>query len=136
MKNYFELIGRVTKEPKVTKTRSELSHTNIGIAISKNIKQQDGTYKESTEFINVSCWRNLADYIGQYIHKGDLVRLEGHIRIIKDFDVQRMINIYTTDLIGDAIKVLVRNKPKETTQEKPIQNVKIDDLLEDEDLPF
>ena len=136
MKNYFELIGRVTQEPKVTKTRSELSHTNIGIAISKNIKQQDGTYKESTEFINVSCWRNLADYIGQYIHKGDLVRLEGHIRIIKDFDEQRMTNIYITDLVGDGIKVLVRNKPKETTQEKPIQNVKIDDLLEDEDLPF
>lgn len=136
MKNYFELIGRVTKEPKVTKTRNGLSYTNTGIAISKNIKQQDGTYKESTEFINVSCWRNLADYIGQYVHKGDLVRLEGHIRVIKDFDEQRMTNTYTTDLIGDGIKILVRSKPKEAVQEKAIQNVKIDDLLKDEDLPF
>ena len=141
MKNEFELIGRVSQEPKLIITKlNQLPYTNLSVAVSKNVKQQDGSYKEYTDFISVSCWRSLAEYISKYVGVGDLVRLNGHIKVRKDFDVEKNTNINTIDLIGDKIKVIVR-KPKEDKKEKikeqPKENIKVSELKFDEfDLPF
>jgi single-strand DNA-binding protein len=109
--NEYILIGRVTQKPKLSKTKLEgIAVANLNIAVSKRIKQQDGSYKEQTDFIESNCWRNLAEYVANYVNIGDMVLVRGRIRITKDFDTERMTNIYTTVLDCNSVKVLARNK--------------------------
>lgn len=144
MENEFRIIGRVSQEPKLIITKlNQIPFTNLNVAVSKRIKKQDGPYQEVTDFIKTSCWRNLAEYISKYVSVGDLVLVKGHIKVSKDFDTERMTNIYTTDLVGDSIKIIVKNKPKEEIkQEQPKQvgfktSYGVDDLTFTEDeLPF
>ena len=126
--NEYILIGRVTQKPKLSKTKLEgIAVANLNIAVSKNIKQADGSYKEQTEFISSICWRNLAEYVANYVNIGDMVLVRGKIRIAKDFDTERMTNIYTTVLDCNSVKVLERNKKNR----EEIQKEEDDKLLED-----
>lgn len=126
--NEYILIGRVTQKPKLSKTKLEgIAVANLNIAVSKNIKQADGSYKEQTEFISSICWRNVAEYIANYVNVGDLVLVRGKIRILKDFDTERMINTYDTVLDCNSVKVLERNKKNR----EEIQKEEDDKLLND-----
>lgn len=143
MKNEFELIGRITQKPNLIKTKIEnLSFTLVNVAISKRIRQDNGEYKEYTDFIKVSYFRKIAEFIANYVNVGDLVLIKGHIKVRKDFDEQRRINIYTNELIGDNIKILTRNNKnkeevKEEIKEQPKESIKVSEMNFDEfDLPF
>lgn len=143
MKNEFELIGRITQKPKLLNTKIDnIPYTFANIAISKRIRQDDGEYKEYTEFIKVSYFRKTAEFISNYINVGDLVLIKGHIKIRKDFDVERMINLYSNELIGDTINILARNNKNKEETEKEVkeeleEKIKTDEIvLNDSDLPF
>lgn len=126
--NEYILIGRVSQQPKLSKTKIEgIQVTNLNIAVSKRIKQQDGSYKEQTDFIKSNCWRNLAEYVANYVNIGDMVLARGKIRIAKDFDTERMTNIYTTVLDCSSVKILERNKKNR----EEIQKEEDDKLLND-----
>lgn len=131
MKNEFELIGRITKKPELIKTKLEnVSFALANVAISKRIKQDNGEFKEYTDFIKVSYFRKPAEFIANYINVGDLVLIKGHIKIKKDYDELRRTNIYTNELIGDSIKILARsNKSKEKQEDDEIQK-EIDEYKE------
>lgn len=129
MLNEYRIIGRVTQEPKLLMTRSNIQFVNLSVAVSKHIKQNDGTFKEYTEFIKSSCWRNLAEYVSEYIGIGDLVMITGHIKIAKDYDIERMTNIYTNELIADSVRRLARsNKNREEYIKEETKEVKEDEI--------
>lgn len=136
MKNEFELIGRITQKPELIKTKLEgVYFTLANIAISKRIRQENGEYKEYTDFIKVSYFRKPAEFIANYVNIGDLVLLKGHIKIKKDFDTERMTNLYSNELIGDSIKILARSnkskESKENNQDDEIQK-EIDEYKENQ----
>ena len=126
--NEYILIGRVSQQPKLLKTKIEgISVANLNVAVSKKIKQADGSTKDQTYFIKSSCWRNTAEYVANYVNIGDLVAVKGSIRIAQDFDVEKMTNIYTTVLDCHSVKILARNK-KNTDE---VQKEEDDKLIAD-----
>ena len=136
MKNEFELIGRITQKPELIKTKLEgVYFTLANVAISKRVKQDNGEFKEYTDFIKVSYFRKTAEFIGNYINVGDLVLIKGHIKVKKDYDEVRRINLYTNELIGDSIKILARSnkskESKENNQDDEIQK-EIDEYKENQ----
>lgn len=142
MKNEFELIGRISQKPELRNTKIDnINYTFVNIAVSKRIKQENGEYKDFTEFFKVTYFRKICEFISSYVNVGDLVLIKGHIKIKKDFDTERMTNLYSNELIGDTISILARSnknkeKQKEEVKEETKEKIKTDEIEFDDMLPF
>jgi len=78
MINSVVLVGRLTKEIEIRKTQSNISVTSFSLAVDDRTKDAEGN--KTTSFINCSAWRQNADYLSQYTHKGSLVGIEGYLQ--------------------------------------------------------
>lgn len=79
--NIAVLIGRLTDNP-------ELRHTNSNIAVARFSIAVDRRYVKSgeerqTDFINIVAWRQQAEFICNYFKKGQLIAIEGSIQTRK-----------------------------------------------------
>ncbi len=103
MLNKIQIIGRLGKDPEVKNTEAG-TVANFSVAVSESYKDKNGEKKENTEWFNVVLWKNLADIAGKYVHKGDIVYIEGKMKTRtweKDGEKK-----YATDLVGHELKML------------------------------
>jgi single-strand DNA-binding protein len=78
--NRIQLIGHLGKDPEVRSTPTGKKVTSFSVAVSRRWKNSAGEDKESTDWFNVEAWGRLGEICKQYLHKGRLVFLEGHLR--------------------------------------------------------
>ncbi len=127
--NKVILVGRLGKDPESRTIDNGTMVVNFTIATSESYKDKTtGEKKENTEWHNIVLWRGLAEVAAKYLHKGDLVYVEGKIRT-RSWEKDG-ITRYTTEVIGDNMTMLAttRTTAKHTTV-KPQQD-------ENGELPF
>lgn len=78
MINMVALMGRLTYEPELRKTPSDVSVIRFQIAVDRNYAAKGQERK--ADFIDCVAWRQTAEFISQYFHKGSLIALEGTIQ--------------------------------------------------------
>ncbi len=78
--NKIIAIGNVGSEPEVKFLDNGTAVCNISIACNERWKDKDGNKQERTEWLRLVFWRQLAEVVGQYCHKGDKIYIEGKIR--------------------------------------------------------
>lgn len=80
--NYNKVMvgGRLTREPELKKVGDDISICNIGLAVSKVVGKGPNR-KEETCFIEAVAWRQQADVIAKYLHKGDPIFVEGRLTL-------------------------------------------------------
>lgn len=85
MLNKVQLIGRLGKDPEVRNMDNGKAVANFSIACSEKWKDKNsGDVKEKTEWVNCVAWDPLADkVIAKYVHKGDLIYIEGKLQTRK-----------------------------------------------------
>lgn len=98
--NRAVISGRLTDEVIVKKTQSGLSVASYSIAVNEKSKDDKKTY-----FINCVSWRQGADYLGQYAHKGDLIGVDGRITT-RSYDKQDGTKVYVTEVVTDRVEIL------------------------------
>ena len=100
--NRVELIGRITRDPELRYTGSNVATVRFTLAVNRNFSNQNG--EREADFINIVAWRNQAENIKKYVSKGSLIAVEGRIQTGSyEKDGQR---IYTTDVIADNVQFL------------------------------
>ena len=77
MYNRAVLIGRLTADPDLKTTQSGVSVCSFTIAVDRRFKGQDGERK--ADFINIQTWRQTAEFVSRFFHKGDPIGIEGSI---------------------------------------------------------
>lgn len=125
MINTVALMGRLTFNP-------ELKATAYGVSVMSFTIANNKEYGEGANFIPCVAWRQTAEFISRYFHKGDMIGVEGEIQT-RDY----------TDRDGNsrtAVEVVVNNvsfceKKRELSIDAPplVEEI-IDD--NDDDLPF
>jgi single-strand DNA-binding protein len=79
--NKVILVGRLGKDPEVRNLENGAVVANFSIATSESYKDRTtGEKKEITEWHNIVLWRGLAEIAQKYLHKGDMVYIEGKLR--------------------------------------------------------
>ena len=78
MMNKVVLIGRLTKDPELRYTTSNIATVSFSIAVNRPFTNQQGV--READFINVIVWRKQAENVKKYITKGNLVAIEGRIQ--------------------------------------------------------
>ena len=100
--NRVELIGRITRDPELRYTSSNIATTRFTLAVNRPFQSQNG--EQGTDFINVVVWRKQAENVKKYVSKGSLVAVEGRIQTGSyEKDGQR---VYTTDVVADSVQFL------------------------------
>lgn len=81
--NRVQLIGRVGKEPESKTTANDRHLCTFTLAVDRRWKDKSGEVKKETDWFNIEAWGKLAEFCDKYVHKGELVFLEGKLRTQK-----------------------------------------------------
>lgn len=77
--NCVTMVGRLARDPEMRTTNDGTPVMNCAIAVDRDVKSQNG--ERLTDFFNIAAWRNTANFIGQYFHKGDLIGITGRLQL-------------------------------------------------------
>lgn len=112
--NKVMLIGNVGKDPEPRHLENGAMLVTLTVATTERYKDRNGEAKEQTEWHNVVCWRNLAEMVEKYVHKGTQVYIEGKIRS-RSWEDQNGQKRYATEVIADTLRLLGR-KPDQAAE--------------------
>ncbi|MCG8389260.1 MAG: single-stranded DNA-binding protein [Cytophagales bacterium] len=142
--NKVIIVGRLGKDPEVRHLESGASVANFPVATSEVYKDRNtGERREQTEWHNVVLWRGLADVAEKYLHKGDMVYVEGKLRT-RSWEKDG-ITRYTTEIVGDNMTMLTpkgmnEGAPMAGTPSRAVQadtpSADISASDQSDDLPF
>ena len=79
--NSVQLAGRLTRDPEIRYTASGVAIADIGIAVSRFLKNDQGETKEETDFIDVTAFGRTAETIQKHLHKGSPIYLDGRLKL-------------------------------------------------------
>jgi len=79
MLNKVIIMGRLTRDPEMRQTTSGVPVCRISVAVDRQFKNQQ-TGERETDFIDCTAWRQTADFISRYFHKGNMILVEGNLR--------------------------------------------------------
>lgn len=105
--NKVFLIGRAAKEP-------EIKDFSSGRLARLTIATNDSFSRDKTYFFNCTCFDKRVDYVANYIHKGDLLTVEGRLTKRK-ITTRDGNNAEITDIVIDNINKLASSS-KITTE--------------------
>lgn len=78
MLNHITIMGRLTKDPEIRRTGSGVAVTSFTIACDRDFGQNG---QKETDFIEVTAWRNTAEFVSKYFTKGRMAVVSGRLQI-------------------------------------------------------
>ena len=89
MLNKVILMGRLTQEPELRVTASGVNVCSFSLAVQRDFARA-GEEKQ-TDFINISAFRNTAEFVSKWFHKGDCRHARGTTRTAEARDMLRKL---------------------------------------------
>lgn len=105
MLNKTILIGRLTKDPVLTHTKSENPSAVAKFTLAVNRDYFNAQGERDTDFINVVVWKKTAESVAKFMKKGSLVAVEGRIQT-RSYDDPDGKKVYVVEVIGESVKFL------------------------------
>ena len=78
MLNCAVIMGRLTADPELRTTPNGVSVTSFSVAVDRSY-QKAGEDRQ-TDFIQVVAWRQTAEFVSRYFHKGSMIAVQGSIQ--------------------------------------------------------
>ena len=103
--NRVDLVGRLTKDPELRYTDSDLAVCSFTIAVKRQFKNENGEYV--ADFILCKAFKKRAETIKEYCKKGDLVGVEGRIQT-GSYEKDGQTH-FTTEIMADNVHFLSTN---------------------------
>lgn len=117
--NSVIINGRITKDPEVHYTNNTNSaYIQFSIAVRKDFKNKDGQYE--TIFVDCAAFSATAQYIGNYVHKGDMLIVKGRLGIQAYQDKEGKTRTYT-NIEVEQVENLTPPRQQEQAQQQPQQ---------------
>ena len=101
--NKVFLIGRLTRDPELRYTSSNIPTASFSRAVNRNFTNQNG--EREADFINIVVWRKQAENGKNYLTKGSQVAIDGRIQT-RSYDGQDGQKRYVTEVVADNVQFL------------------------------
>ena len=101
--NKVILIGRLTRDPELRYTQSNIATATFSLAVDRTFSNQNG--EREADFINIVVWRKQAENCKNYLQKGSQVAIEGRIQT-RNYDGQDGKKVYVTEVVADNVQFL------------------------------
>ena len=103
MINNVVLVGRLTRDPELRYTPSNVAVATFSLAVNRNFKNQAGDYE--ADFISCIMWRQQAENFATWLKKGALVGITGRIQT-RSYDNQQGQRVYVTEVVAESFQIL------------------------------
>lgn len=77
--NQVAISGRLTQDPDFRITESCKALTTFTIAVNRNYKDKEDQWQQTTTFVPISVWNNLAELAADQLKKGSAVFITGRL---------------------------------------------------------
>ena len=154
--NFNKVIigGRITADPELKNTPSGISVTSFTIAVNRRVGSKSGE-DNAADFINVTAWRQTAEFITRYFRKASSICIVGTLQN-RNWTDNNGVKHYATEVVADeAFFVDAKNEspfaqretaqpyipesygaPAYATPAASAAMPKFEEIGDDEDLPF
>ena len=117
MINNVVLVGRLTRDPELRYTPSNVAVANFSLAVNRNFKNQAGD--READFINCMIWRKPAELLSEWCKKGNLVAITGRIQT-RSYENQQGQRVYVTEVVAESFQLL--EKRDKTADHSSMEN--------------
>ena len=138
MINNVTLVGRLTRDPELRYTTSNVAVATFNMAVNRNFKGANG--EREADFINCMIWRKPAELLSEWCKKGNLVGITGRIQT-RSYDNQQGQRVYVTEVVAESFQLL--EKRDKTADHSSMENQMPPSFgasdpmdISDDDLPF
>lgn len=80
MLNHIVLMGRLTRDPELRYTQSQIPVASFRLAVDRDFGGRDGGERQ-TDFIDIVAWRSTAEFVSKYFTKGSMAAVSGRLQI-------------------------------------------------------
>lgn len=101
--NKVFLIGRLTRDPELRYTGSNVAVASFSLAVNRNYTNQAG--EREADFINIVVWRKQAENVKNYLSQGSQVAIDGRIQT-RSYDDSEGKKRYVTEVVADNVEFL------------------------------
>lgn len=109
--NKVILIGRLVADPELRYTPSNVAVTSIRLAVDRPYSK--GSERQA-DFIDVTCWRQTAEFVCRYFHKGNPIIVEGRLQVNQYTDRNTNEKRTRYDVQADNVSFVPGSKNSDT----------------------
>ena len=80
MLNHIVIMGRLTRDPVLRYTQSQIPVASFSLAVDRDFGNRDGGERQ-TDFIDVVAWRSTGEFVSKYFTKGKMAVVSGRLQI-------------------------------------------------------
>lgn len=105
--NFITFVGNLTDDPDLRFTGGGAAVATLRVASNRRYTDRSGQQQEETTFMNVNCWRDLAENASESLSKGDRVIVIGRVRV-RSYENRDGQTVWTTEIEADEIAPSLR----------------------------
>lgn len=136
--NKVFILGNLTSDPDIRSLPNGQLVANFRLATNRFYIDKEGKKQQTTEFHNVVAFGKNAEIIQQYLKKGSLALIEGHLRT-RSWEDPSGNKHYRTEIIVERLQLGPKGVKIETSKEEPKEEIPIieeEEEIDIEDIPF
>lgn len=138
MINRVVLVGRLVRDPELRRTQSGAAVTSFTLAVDNRAREGE----KSASFIAVVCWNQTAEFVAQYLKKGNLVGVDGRLQQ-RNYENNSGQKVNVVEVVADSVQGLEPKGAGDASNKQsldayapdaPVSEEGAD--ISDDDLPF
>ena len=102
MLNKVILMGRLTRDPELRATATDISVTAFTLAVDRGYSRRDNGPQQTADFINIVAWRNTAEFVCRWLKKGQLVAVSGRLQV-RNYEDREGNKRIATEVVADEV---------------------------------
>ena len=141
--NNVTLTGRLTADPDMRYTTSGMAVAGFNLATGRKYKDKQGQLQEDTSFIGCTAFGQQAEFLGQYIRKGQAILIQGRLKQDSWEDKETGKKQSKTKVVVDYVKSIDRRgndeqRPAQREQQptQAVDSSRNNEPQNDDDVPF
>ncbi len=114
--NSITIVGNITRDPELRFTPTGVATAQFGVAVNRSWQnRQTQEWEEQTSFIDVVCWRDLADNVSTSLSKGSRVIVTGRLEQ-RSWETQEGDKRSKVEIVADEVGASLRFATAEVTR--------------------
>ena len=127
MFNLVVLTGRLTADPEIKYTQNNVPVCSFFIAVERRYKQGE---ERQADFINITAWRQTAEFVSKYFSKGSMIGIEGSIQTRRYQDNETGKNRTAFEVVANNVQFVESKRSEGTAEGNSFTTPQNDPLLE------
>ena len=100
MLNHITIMGRLVRDPELRHTQSGIPVCTFRIANDRDYISQNG--ERETDFVDVTAWRGVGEFVSKYFTKGRMAVVEGRLQMREWTDKDGFRRV-ATEIVADSV---------------------------------